>query len=133
MKTIPESHRSLLNSTITVCFATLMPNGQPQITPAWCDLEGDLILLNTAVGRQKDINLQNNPKVTVFAMDPQNDHHWIEIRGHVAERTTQGAVEHIDKLSFRYFQRGYDSWKPHPPKTETRVIYKIAADSINLC
>lgn len=130
MKTIPASHQSLLNTNITVIVATIMPNGQPQLTPVWSDYQDGLVLFNTAKGRQKDLNLQRNPRVTILAIDPTDNHFWIEVRGHVVERTTEGAVEHIDKVSKRYTRKGYETWRPE--EGETRVIYKIQPDSVNI-
>jgi len=31
-------------------LATIMPDGSPQVSPVWIDREGDLVLVNTAVG-----------------------------------------------------------------------------------
>ena len=33
--------------------STLMKDGPPQITPTWVDIEGDIIVINTAEGRTK--------------------------------------------------------------------------------
>ncbi len=45
---IPQSHCDLTT------LMTLMPNGQPQMTPVWCSREGDYILVNTMRGFQKE-------------------------------------------------------------------------------
>lgn len=128
---IPEELRDLLDKAIVVVMATVMPDGQPQATPVWCSYDGEKIWINTVVGRQKDKNLQRDPKVTILAMDPNDVHRWIEVRGHVVERTEAGAVDHIDQLSRLY--RGADYYKTRPEKLgkETRVIYKIQPDRIN--
>ena len=46
-KTIPESHRDLLAGPVNVVLTTIMPNGQPQTTPIWCNLDGDDVMINT--------------------------------------------------------------------------------------
>lgn len=38
MTIIPDSYRDLLERLIVVSLATVMPNGQPQVTPVWADL-----------------------------------------------------------------------------------------------
>ena len=128
---IPEQLRDLLDKAIVVVMATVMPDGQPQATPVWCSYDGEKIWINTAVGRQKDKNLQRDPKVTILAMDPSDVHRWIEVRGHVVERTEEGAVDHINQLSKLYRGADYYATRPEKHGKETRVIYKIQPDRIS--
>ena len=44
--TIPESHRDLLERPVLASLATLLPSGQPQVTPVWAD-EADGLLAST--------------------------------------------------------------------------------------
>ncbi len=129
---IPESHRDLLDGPVVVILITVMPDGQPQATPVWCNTDGNTILINSARGRQKDRNLANNPKVTVFAMDPKNPFRWIEVRGTVVEITENGALDHINALAKLYVGADdYYSFNPGAKGKETRVIYKIEPVKVN--
>jgi len=83
-------------------LATLMPDGSPQVSPVWVDFDGEYILVNTAQGRQKDRNLKHDPRVAIAIQDPNNAYRKVLVRGRVEQITTQGADEHIDKLSERY-------------------------------
>jgi PPOX class probable F420-dependent enzyme len=128
MAMIPEQFMDLLEGAVTVSFTTILPDGQPQSTPVWCDYDGTHVLINSAVGRRKDKNIRRNPKVTVLIIDPQDDRRWIEIRGEVEEITEEGAVEHINKLARLY--RGVNEYFGHvAPEsarhTMRRVLYKI--------
>lgn len=96
---IPESHRDLLDGPVTVVLSTLMPDGQPQTTPVWCNLEDGYVLINTMRQFQKAKNLLSNPRVSLLAYDQENPFHNIEIRGRVAEVTKDGAQEHLDALT----------------------------------
>ena len=60
---IPESHRDLIDGPYTVALTTVMPDGQPQTTPVWCNREGDYLLINTMQGFRKAKNMQANPKL----------------------------------------------------------------------
>lgn len=123
---IPASHRDLLDGPVVVALVTVMPDGQPQATPVWCNTDGDYVLINTARGRQKDRNMSHNPKVTVLAIDPGNPYRWIEVRGQVIEITEEGAVEHINALSKLYTGNpDYYSFNPAAKGKEKRVIYRI--------
>lgn len=129
---IPTSHQDLLYEAVVVTVVTLMPDGQPQATPNWCYFDGEHIFVNTAVGRQKDRNLQANPKVTILALDPKNPYRWLEVRGTVIDRDLDGALENINRLAKLY--RGRDDYyeKNHALRqSETRVVYKIRPDKVN--
>jgi PPOX class probable F420-dependent enzyme len=99
---IPESHRQLIEGAYPVSLTTVMPDGQPQTTPVWCNSAGDFVLINTMRGFRKEQNMRANPRVTLLAYDPQNPLHNLEIRGRVIEMTTENAVAHLDELTRLY-------------------------------
>ena len=72
MTTIPESHRDLLTGVASAHVATLMKDGSPQVTPVWIDVEGDIVVFNTAEGRLKTRNLDRDGRVALSIQDPQN-------------------------------------------------------------
>ncbi len=102
---IPDSHRGLLDGNACIALTTIMPDGQPQITPVWSNLEGDYVLINTMRGFRKEKNMQSNPRVTLLAFDPKQPLHSIEIRGIVIEMTEEGALEHLDQLTQLYMHK----------------------------
>src|SRR5450755_270258 len=120
--TIPEKYRDLFNKRAFASLATLMPDGRPQVTPIWCDLDGDLVVFNSAKGRQKDRNIRRDPRVSLAVIDPDNPYRYLEIRGRVVEITVEGADAHIDKLAKKYL--GVDKF-PDGQSWEIRVIYEI--------
>jgi PPOX class probable F420-dependent enzyme len=127
MVTIPDRVRDLFEKPIVCALATLMPDGQPQVTPVWCDTDGQYVRVNTARGRQKDRNMTKRAKVTVLLIDPANPYHWVEVRGHIADVTEDGAEAHIDQLARKYTGRDYANRQPG----QVRVLYKIAPDKVN--
>lgn len=102
MKHIPESHLDLIDGPYTVALTTVMPDGQPQTTPVWCNRKDEYIFVNVMKGFRKEKNMRLNPKVSILAYDPKNPLHNIEIRGCVVEMTEEGAVEHDDELTQLY-------------------------------
>ncbi len=124
---IPESHKDLLEQAVTITLVTLMPDGQPQATPVWCDFEDGYVRVNTARGRQKDKNMLARPKVTVLAIDPTNPYRWIEVRGMVVDFNDDQeiAVGHINKLSGLY--RGQPDYYAGSDRLgkEQRVMIRI--------
>jgi PPOX class probable F420-dependent enzyme len=123
---IPDTHRDLLEKPVYAGLTTVMPDGQPQSTVVWLDYDGQYVRLNSASGRQKDRNIKRNPKVTVLLIDPENPYRWLEVRGTVDEITEEGAVDHIEKLSWKYKGQGYyGGYSKTAPDQETRVMYKM--------
>ncbi len=129
---IPDSHKDLLDGPIYVTVATVMPDGQPQLSIVWCNTDGNDVLVNTALGRQKDKNLRARPQATVLAIDPNNSFRYIEVRGNVT-MVEEGAVAHIDQLAKLY--AGVDSYyggmqPAELAEQETRVIARITPTKV---
>ena len=127
-QSIPDKYRDLFTKRAFASLATLMPDGSPQVTPVWVDLEGDLVLVNTARGRQKDKNMRRDPRVAMAIIDPENPYRYLEIRGRVSEITEEGADAHIDKMAKKYL--GADKY-PYRQASETRVIFKVQPERVN--
>ncbi len=131
--TIPDSHVDLLTGPVFVALVTIMPDGQPQVTPVWANYDGTYVKVNSARGRQKDQNIVANPKVAVLAIDPQNGYRWLEVRGDVVEFDEAEGVNHINELSALYTGNpDYYSMNTAANKdAETRVVYKIKPTKVN--
>lgn len=99
---IPESHLDLIDGPYTVALSTVLPDGQPQTTPVWCNRKGEFIFINVMKGFRKEKNMRANPKVSLLVYDPGNPLRNIEIRGVVIEMTEDGAIEHNDELAQLY-------------------------------
>ena len=122
MASFPEKYRDLFQKKAFGAFTTLMPDGSPQTTPVWVDLQGDRIWINSAVGRQKDRNVRRDPRVAVAVSDPDNPYRYVELRGRVKEITQDGAAAHVDAMAKKYL--GKDKY-PFAQPGEQRVLYKI--------
>ena len=124
-QSIPDKYRDLFSKRAFASLGTLMSDGSPQVTPVWVDLEGDLVVVNTAKGRQKDKNMRRDPRVALAIIDPENPYRYLEIRGRVAEISEEGADVHIDKMAKKYL--GADKY-PYRQSGEVRVMFKIRAE-----
>lgn len=109
-------------------IATMMKNGSPQVTPVWVDYDGTYVLVNTARGRQKYLNIQRDPRVALSIQDPDDPFRKLLIRGKVVEMTEQGADEHIDRLALRY--TGVPHYQRRLPGM-VRIILKIKPEHVS--
>ena len=114
--------QKLLQEPAYCQLATLMPDGSPQNTQVWVDTDGKHILINTAQGRQKERNVQRDPRVAVNVVDPTNAWRIAMVRGRVVEITTDGADELIDQLAKKYLN---EETYPFRRPEEVRVTLKI--------
>jgi PPOX class probable F420-dependent enzyme len=102
IKRIPHEFLDLFEKPSLSHLATLMPDGSPHVSPVWVDYDGHYILINTAKGRRKEINMRERPQVALDIVDPENPFRFLSIRGRVVEITEEGANEHRDRLDTRY-------------------------------
>ena len=123
---LAEEHRKLLEERQLANFVTLMKSGAPQVTPVWVDHDGTHILINTAEGRQKALNLHRDPRVALTVVDKSNDRRWLQVRGRVVDMTVgEEAEAHINKLAHKYNGRDY-SYRPG----ERRLLLRIVPEHV---
>lgn len=127
MAEIPKEYRDLFTKPAFAHLVTLMPDGSPQVTPVWVDLQDGTVVVNTAKGRLKDRNMRRDPRVALAISDPVNPYRYIQIRGRVAEATETGADAHIDKMAKKYLNK--DKY-PFRQPGEVRVMYKIRPEKV---
>jgi PPOX class probable F420-dependent enzyme len=127
MSTLPEELVALLRRPSQCFLATAMPDGSPQLTQTWVDVDGDHILINTVEGFRKTRNVAHDPRVSVAVTDPDNLGRYYSVRGRVIEITTDGAAEHIEQLAQKYLGRPY----PWPGgRDQVRLLLRIAVDRV---
>jgi len=125
---LPEDLLELLRQPSICYLATIMADGSPQLTQTWVDTDGEHIIINTVETHLKLKNIKRDPRVAVAISAPANPSSYVQIRGRVINITTEGGVEHIEKLSQKYLG------KPYPwfgGRDQVRVILTIAADRIS--
>ncbi|MBI1276810.1 MAG: TIGR03618 family F420-dependent PPOX class oxidoreductase [Anaerolineaceae bacterium] len=130
---IPESHRDLLDSAVLASLATLMPDGQIQVTPVWCSYDCSYVIVNATADRQKHKNMVERPHVTLMLFDPDNQFRYMEIRGIVEVITAEGGGESMNELSLKYTgkPKRYGIEAPAREVLE-RLLYKIRPLRVNV-
>jgi PPOX class probable F420-dependent enzyme len=120
---LPAPVREFLDAPNLATLATVDRDGAPQATVVWFLMEGDLVLVNTKVGRSKVRNLSRDPRVALAVFDHDDPDRSVQVRG-VAEGWRDGAAasQDIHRLSRRY--TGQDFRDP-----EGRISYVISVVS----
>ena len=127
MAAIPAEARHLFEGKNFAHIATLNPDGSPQNSPVWVGIDGDTVTFNTAAGRVKPRNLEQDPRIAVSIVDQENPYEHVLVQGNVVEITEEGADEDIDALAKRYMD--VDSYRCRQPG-EKRLIVKIEPEKV---
>jgi PPOX class probable F420-dependent enzyme len=128
-RTLPQSHVDLLadETRAFAVLATVMPDGSPQATVLWFDMDGDLLRVNTARGRVKERNMTARARVALVIVDPRIPGRYLQIRGTVIGSTEEGARDHIRQLSYKYTgDKRFDV-----PPGQVRVMFTIRPDAFS--
>lgn len=126
--TFTPASRAIFDKRVLAHVASLDPDGSPNVSPVWVGLDGDLIVINTALGRAKARNLASDSRVAVSLTDPDDPQANITVRGTVVVFTTDGADEVIDGFAMKYARLDHYPWKA---PGEVRVTVKIRPDHIS--
>ncbi|MEU3961696.1 TIGR03618 family F420-dependent PPOX class oxidoreductase [Streptomyces buecherae] len=110
--TLSEAVRARLRAPLIWYVGTVFPDGAPQVSPMWVDLEGEgELTFNTSVGRVKEENLRHDPRVYLSHADAANPFDRVQISGEVA-RFVEGeeAHERMDRLARKYLGSERFEW-----------------------
>ena len=127
MAKLTDAHRAFLENPYVGTVTTLREDGSPHNTVVWVDVDGDVVVFNTAEGRAKPDHLRHDARAAMTVIDPQDSHKWISVSG-PAELTHDGADEQIDKLAKKYI--GAESY-PFRQVGEQRVNVRISPEHID--
>jgi len=128
--TLSPAAAALLREPVLANLATVAPDGSPNVTPVWVDVDGDDVVTNTAQGRVKARNLARSAKVAVSVVHPTDPYRVVAFQGTVADITIDGADDHIDQLARKYL--GVDTYPCAPGEVRIRperVLMQPAADN----
>ena len=128
MTTLTQRDREIFEGKNLAHLVTLMPDGSPQASPVWVNLDDELILINSSEGRVKTNNVRRDPRVAISIVDDGEPYGGVVmVRGFVKEVTTDGADAHIDSLAKKYLGKDKYPWRQ---PDEQRVIFKIVPDQV---
>jgi PPOX class probable F420-dependent enzyme len=105
-RTIPamtDDVRAFLAATRFVTVATVDPDGGPRQAVVWYRLDGDEIVLNSAVGRRWPANLVRDQRISLTVVDAEDGYRWIGLSGTVTPIRDQAVTQaDIAEMARRY-------------------------------
>jgi PPOX class probable F420-dependent enzyme len=99
--------RALLSRSNFAHVSTIMPDGSPNNSPVWIDVQDDRILISSEEGSLKVRNLRRDPRVAISVVDFHDPYEELQIRGRVVEFRDDSQSEFLDKISQKYIGKAY--------------------------
>ncbi len=126
--TLSEKARKKLTDPNVGFLATVQEDGSPQVTPVWVDVDADHVLVNSVLGRRKELNVRRDPRVALSVAEQDDPYDHVDIRGRVVDFVVGDEAErHIDALAKKYM--GRDIY-PNHRADEQRVILRIKPEHV---
>ncbi|MGH7910884.1 MAG: TIGR03618 family F420-dependent PPOX class oxidoreductase [Candidatus Dormibacteraceae bacterium] len=102
--TVPASHADLLERPLIATFATVRLDGAPQLNPMWFlwDAENQVVKMTHTRVRSNYRMLQQEKRVALCIVDPQDDQRYLSLRGSVSNIEDDPEGSFYKRLQVRY-------------------------------
>ncbi len=123
---LTEAARQLLDRPNPAVLATINPDGSPQTSVVWVGRDGDDLLVSSAAGRRKVLNVTREPRVSLCAydMDMADPEQYVEVRGLAAVSEDIGRQLAVS-LAEQYEGPGAGQEYLELPREVVRVVMRI--------
>jgi PPOX class probable F420-dependent enzyme len=101
LPTLTVAVREFLNAPRFAVLATIGPDSGPRQTVMWYEVEGDLIMFNTKVGRAKERDLARDRRVALCVAE---GYRFVALTGRVVREIRDRSITEADivRLGVRY-------------------------------
>jgi PPOX class probable F420-dependent enzyme len=127
--TLSPAVEAFLNEKRFASLATINRDGSPQQTVMWYALQDGKIMMNTARGRQKDLNTVRDPRVSICVED---GYRFVTIAGNVELIDDQPRAQaDIYALAVRYHgQERADAMVQESFGKQQRITLLLSVDHV---
>ncbi|MGP1674966.1 MAG: pyridoxamine 5'-phosphate oxidase family protein [Candidatus Limnocylindrales bacterium] len=94
--TLPTAVRDFLAADRFVSIATTDRDGSPRQAVVWYRLDGDVVVLNSKIGRRWPANVLHDPRVALSIIDVSDSNRWVGLTGRVVEAIRERAIAQAD-------------------------------------
>ena len=127
---LADNIKTFLKQKRFAVAATINEDGTPQQTVMWYELQGDRIMMNTAVGRLKEKNLARDPRLSFCVED---EYKYVTITGRAElDYDTERSQADIRALAIRYHgqEKGEDMSRDLFSK-QARVTFYMTIEDVD--
>ena len=90
---LPDPIREFLDDLRFATISTVDPDGRPRQAVVWYTVEGDEIVINSAVGRRWPTNLTRDPRLSIAVIDATDGYRWVGLSGTVRAITDRATTQ----------------------------------------
>lgn len=127
--------RAFLADIHFATIATIDPDGAPRQAVIWFTLEGDELVINSAVGRRWPANLERDPRLSMSVTDRLDGYRWIGMTGVVTVVRDQPTAQ----ADIAGMARRYHADEPEEAERlirerferQTRISFRFRPDTIH--
>jgi PPOX class probable F420-dependent enzyme len=100
---LPAHIRDFLDDERYATIATIDPDGAPHQAVVWYTVDGDEIVINSAVGRRWPSNLVRDARISLAVIDAADGYRWVGVSGTIATITDRATAQaDIAAMARRY-------------------------------
>ena len=130
---LPDHVRYFLDDLKYATISTIDPNGTPRQAVVWYTVDGDEIVINSAIGRRWPSNLLRDPRMSLSVIDGNDGHRWVGMTGDVATITDHATTQaDIAGMARRYHADEPDKLRSALARfaAQARISFRFRAASI---
>jgi PPOX class probable F420-dependent enzyme len=131
----PDRIRAFLDDTRYATIATVDPDGGPRQAVVWYTVDGDEIVINSAVGRRWPTNLLRDPRISLAVYDAEDGERWAGVSGTVRPVTDWATAQaDIAAMARRYPGEGPDEVERtirERFERQERITFRISPSAIH--
>jgi PPOX class probable F420-dependent enzyme len=90
---LPDHIRAFLDDERYATIATTDPDGTPRQAAVWYTVEGDEIVINSALGRRWPSNLLRDQRISFAVIDAADGYRWVGLNGTVVAVTDRETAQ----------------------------------------
>jgi PPOX class probable F420-dependent enzyme len=90
---LPDHIRNFLDDERYATISTIDPDGRPRQAVIWYTVDGDEIVINSAIGRLWPANLLRDPRLAFNVIDAADQYRWVGLTGTVRAITDWTATQ----------------------------------------
>jgi PPOX class probable F420-dependent enzyme len=109
--------QAFFDEPIPIIMGTTRRDGSVQMNPLWYEFRDGMIVLNGGPARDWLRHIRRDGHVSLLVVDPKNMFRWAQVQGRLLDTTSEGADDHIERLSQRYLGGPYRN-----PKVDRLII-----------
>jgi PPOX class probable F420-dependent enzyme len=131
---LSERLRAFLVDKHFMTIATVDPDGSPRQAVIWYTVDGDELIVNSAVGRRWPANLLRDGRVSAAITDHADGYRWLGLTGHAVAVTDQPTAQ----ADIAAMARFYHDDEPDEAEAlittrferQERISFRIRVDAI---